>query len=644
MMKKLISRIAAVCAAVCMLCTASPLQCFAAYRYGEFPNNLKPVPNWDFWGITRGNGEVYYSGEPLSADGKPQNGNFFYVWEVSCPMIWLETEGAENEALVEAITDVFQEIEESDYRKTQTARFRYQFLEGGLSIYDTKRNIRGMEEYADRLYEAIKDRFTLTEYLYLSKSGSLNAVPRFGSYWWVYDTNGMEQEEIAEFLANAGTKITDFLAAEYPDWHTEITISEDYVSGAVAVLPNDDIAADVTFEQYTAVLSAVTHATGYYVCIAWNGLGNNFVQADDLRYYGQTIRRGETHSDNYLKRYLSTGRIRSDGFPSFDFYDFARQIAEIPPEVSYEDPQYGGTYIPVRPTEDRDTRQLVNYWDWASYQGILVWCEDGESLFGSKLGNFPILRINEKSDIPAVWIHGYTATMESLNMNDALGGDYSITAAVPEPYASHPENLWVLTFDMRYVLSLFDALCEDDRIHPLGILKTHVHIPACFGYGGNLHIEPAEGWTPETIDWESVSARVGTEIHMDAVYSERFGQTFYLYSASFLYNNTLEEAEQLCYALEECGEISFAWLEGTYPVSSESVTCSGGEIDLFRHFGTGDLNRNNDIDLVDAVLLARATGGIKELTVESRAEADLDASGSIDNVDLTLILRKLAGI
>ena len=73
------------------------------------------------------------------------------------------------------------------------------------------------------------------------------------------------------------------------------------------------------------------------------------------------------------------------------------------------------------------------------------------------------------------------------------------------------------------------------------------------------------------------------------------------------------------------------------------ITYDSAVIEEFRHFGTGDLNGDGESGLTDAVRLARAAAGTFTLDAEARAEADLNADGTVDQADLTLMLRMLAG-
>ncbi len=59
--------------------------------------------------------------------------------------------------------------------------------------------------------------------------------------------------------------------------------------------------------------------------------------------------------------------------------------------------------------------------------------------------------------------------------------------------------------------------------------------------------------------------------------------------------------------------------------------------------GSGDINANGELELTDAVLLARAIGGSYELSADARSEADLNGDSEINAADLTAIMDKLAG-
>ena len=59
----------------------------------------------------------------------------------------------------------------------------------------------------------------------------------------------------------------------------------------------------------------------------------------------------------------------------------------------------------------------------------------------------------------------------------------------------------------------------------------------------------------------------------------------------------------------------------------------------------GDVNTDGDITLEDAVLLCRTIAGDDRvsLSVAGRANADIDGSGKVDNLDLTLLLKRISG-
>ena len=59
----------------------------------------------------------------------------------------------------------------------------------------------------------------------------------------------------------------------------------------------------------------------------------------------------------------------------------------------------------------------------------------------------------------------------------------------------------------------------------------------------------------------------------------------------------------------------------------------------------GDLDCNKLVELADAVMLAKAIGGVDvNLSVEGRQNAEIDATEGIGSGDLTKLLQYLAGL
>ena len=78
--------------------------------------------------------------------------------------------------------------------------------------------------------------------------------------------------------------------------------------------------------------------------------------------------------------------------------------------------------------------------------------------------------------------------------------------------------------------------------------------------------------------------------------------------------------------------------ETTAPADDTTVTAGAGKL--------GDVDCNGDINVADAVMLARFNAEDKEITVsaQGKANADVNADGNTDTDDLTAILEYLAGI
>jgi hypothetical protein len=314
--------------------------------------------------------------------------------------------------------------------------------------------------------------------------------------------------------------------------------------------------------------------------------------------------------------------------PHYTPEDIMKQLAGIG-VVQYDTPQRGGVYTPVRPAAG----EVVNYWDWDHFRSILIYCEDGEALCGTEIGG---MRIAE-DETAQVRLGSFEAVMYALNHNAALGGEYEITAELPARYAAHPERVWTVNCDSADYGRFLAAAMADDRFDLIGILKTHAHMSAYFdGAAKTLYLDPAEGYTVHTVDWDAVSAQAGEPI---SVYYYDDGR----YDVHYHSDLSQAEAAALCDRLEACVEIREAWLIGSYPVSAAEITYDSAVIEEFRHFGTGDLNGDGESGLTDAVRLARAAAGTFTLDAEARAEADLNADGTVDQADLTLMLRMLAG-
>ena len=314
--------------------------------------------------------------------------------------------------------------------------------------------------------------------------------------------------------------------------------------------------------------------------------------------------------------------------PHYTPEDIMKQLAGIG-VVQYDTPQRGGVYTPVRPAAG----EVVNYWDWDHFRSILIYCEDGEALCGTEIGGMQIA----EDETAQVRLGSFEAVMYALNHNAALGGEYEITAELPARYAAHPERVWTVNCDSADYGRFLAAAMTDDRFDLIGILKTHAHMSAYFdGAAKTLYLDPAEGYTVQTVDWDAVSAQAGEPI---SVYYYDDGR----YDVHYHSDLSQAEAAALCDRLEACAEIREAWLIGSYPISAAEITYDSAVIEEFRHFGTGDLNGDGESGLTDAVRLARAAAGTFTLDGEARAEADLNADGTVDQADLTLMLRMLAG-
>ncbi len=60
--------------------------------------------------------------------------------------------------------------------------------------------------------------------------------------------------------------------------------------------------------------------------------------------------------------------------------------------------------------------------------------------------------------------------------------------------------------------------------------------------------------------------------------------------------------------------------------------------------GNGDVNRDGQVNISDALLALQAAVGLATLTPEARAFADTDGSLTLDVGDVTRILRKAVGL
>ena len=79
----------------------------------------------------------------------------------------------------------------------------------------------------------------------------------------------------------------------------------------------------------------------------------------------------------------------------------------------------------------------------------------------------------------------------------------------------------------------------------------------------------------------------------------------------------------------------------TYDPELPAVTTTSGktQTDDLR----GDVDENGEVDLPDAVLLAKASASLADLSVQGRTNADCDGNGDLTSNDLVLLLQYLAG-
>ncbi len=320
--------------------------------------------------------------------------------------------------------------------------------------------------------------------------------------------------------------------------------------------------------------------------------------------------------------------------------DILKQIEEIGYYDMSSAPYDGAEYIPVRPAEGN----TVCYWDWDEYEGILIYCEDGDALYDTTLGNSDMtIELNGR----AARLRSLSSFMDYLNRNNSPERGDWITPELPEPYADHPENFWVLNYFSDSYRAFLSAAMEDDRFEMLGLLKGHVHMAGFFGTSV-LYIEPAEGYSFDTIDWNALSEEVGATL---TVWSKMKKSSAFEISYSFgigdeddlTYNDRLFA---LCEQLEARDEIDFAWISGNYYPNLEYLDFDGVEILPFKTYerDPGDVDGNGSIQPVDAMLALKGAAAIlsdlqPELTEAQIALADVDKDGDLTILDAHYILR-----
>lgn len=293
-------------------------------------------------------------------------------------------------------------------------------------------------------------------------------------------------------------------------------------------------------------------------------------------------------------------------------------------------------YTPIRPAEiGEEGRIYVSQYAVELFGVLAVTCTDYDALAGTEIASHPI-NINKKNgaEDDSVIIWPYSRYVERLRewvpkLSDTM---YDLDGNELDTDGLYVMDLSCFTDDLT---GFIGKLMEDPRFGLLGLAYMHYDWKTIYNGDVGIYLEPAEGCE---IDDEALNTPQYRNLEPD---SEG------IYRADAAEKIPYEEAAALCGQLEERPEIASAWLVGDSPFDNdeELKEIIRLQMNLFVHYGSGDLNQDGRINICDAVLLARCIAEDPETPVTEKglAEADLNGDRVLDAADQSAMLRLLAG-
>lgn len=311
--------------------------------------------------------------------------------------------------------------------------------------------------------------------------------------------------------------------------------------------------------------------------------------------------------------------------------------------------------LPFTPKDDTDDR--VGLFCRYEYQGIAVIISDLNAVKAEGVDSVPVAwsegcwtkyRMPENG---AFLLQPLTGLAEEYGdiMKYELGiplGAEDIVCSIPEIPGADGQNVYVLSAqdDTAAVNRLERAIAADDRVTALGIVYGSMADP--------MHFLPYDPTFPVGASEIAIVPEDGAALN-PADFAD-FGKTVYAspapdyaaqgYLMMQLSGENITQARALADRAAAMPGVAYTVLTGSMPVSftqSENLLLRVAPI---RHFGSGDLNGDGEMNIGDAVLLARFNAEDTELdtSVLHMEQADLNADGLTDAFDLAEMLSMLA--
>jgi len=288
-----ITRLAAVLLAAC---TFSAMPCAAESEWGE---ELTRVPNDTFIQAMDSQTERhyttewYYTGDAPVQNGVPQEKNFT-LYKVNPPAVEFSALHSTEEEFAAAIEACFPGAVSGSDSRSAEAQYVYYIQSTSFrttaAIHDMHYDIDSMDPLVDAFYDYIAGtetldgalydtaavRLDLQEFVYYRKIGVMNYAFYHPRWWCFSGWYTPDDPDTPDFSV-----IDAYLAEHEPDWHTVLESD----GTALGIYPNESIAADVTFADYTAVLAGITAATGYTVPMPRTAMGGFSVAENGEKVY-----------------------------------------------------------------------------------------------------------------------------------------------------------------------------------------------------------------------------------------------------------------------------------------------------------------------------------------------------------------------
>jgi hypothetical protein len=312
--------------------------------------------------------------------------------------------------------------------------------------------------------------------------------------------------------------------------------------------------------------------------------------------------------------------------------------------------------LPFAPKSETDDR--VGLFCQYEYQGIAVTVSDLDAVKAEGVGGVPVTWsegfwtnywMPENGEFllqPLTGLAEEYGDIMKYELAKPLGaGD--IVCSIPEIPAADGQTVYVLSVhgdDIEAVNRLEAAMAADDRVKALGIVYGSMAVPMHFSPSdptfpvgaSEIAIVPEDGAVLDPADFADLGKPVYAPTAPD------YAAQGYLMMQ--LPGENAAQARALADRIAALPGVAYTAITGSMPNSftqSENLLLRLAPI---LHFGSGDLNGDGETNIGDAVLLARFNAEDFELDASTlnMDEADLNADGVTDALDLAELLRQLA--